>query len=153
MIPFRRPASASGSARPVTPDAVPVRRGDHLFPNGAIVAKREYLQRVRSRTFVLATMVLMALAVGAALVPVLTRLLDQQLTSRVAVYASDASLSFDPVPIIAASLNGAGAGTAASPRPVASASPGASPSPRAWRSWLRQTRLSRPPMVGTSRRH
>ncbi len=131
MIPFRRPASASGSARPVTPDAVPVRRGDHLFPNGAIVAKREYLQRVRSRTFVLATMVLMALAVGAALVPVLTRLLDQQLTSRVAVYASDASLSFDPVPIIAASLNGAGAGTAASPRPVASASPGASPSPRA----------------------
>jgi len=134
MIRLRRPGSAAGPGdRTATPDAVPVRPGDHLFPNGAIVAKREYVQRVRSRTFVLGTVVLMALALGAALVPVATRVLDQQLTSKVAVYASGAGLSFDPLPVIAASLNGAGAGagTVASPPPSSSAAPIASPAPTA----------------------
>jgi len=136
MIRLRRtasaPASAPGSAPAPRsrPDAVPTRSGDRLFPNGAIVAQREYTQRVRSRTFVLGTIVLVALAFGAALIPVFTRVLDQQFSNKVAVYAAAAALPFDPLPLITTSLNGAGggAGVAASPRPSASTGPAASPS-------------------------
>lgn len=117
---------AAGSA----PDAVPHRTGDRLLPNGMIVARREYLQRVRTRAFLFGTVVLMALAVCAALVPVFTRILDQQLATKVAVYAAEAGLSFDPVPLIRDSLNGVSGDVVVGgePSPGASArGPAASP--------------------------
>ena len=126
----RRDDAASVAGGP-PPDAVPHRTGDHLFPNGMIVAQREYQQRVRTRAFLLGTLLLMALALGAALIPVITRVIDQQFATRVAVYAADAGLSFDPVPVVRGSLNGAGGGSGVTtePSPGASAGSAASPSP------------------------
>jgi ABC-2 type transport system permease protein len=127
---FRRGRPAS-TGPATTPDAVPHRPGERLLPNGSIVARREYVQRVRSRSFVLGSVVLMALAFGAALIPVVTRAIDQQVVSRIVVYAGDAGLSFDPVPIVESSLNGAGAGTGTLAEPTASPSgvPTGSPPP------------------------
>lgn len=131
MSPLLRRGPGPDPAQASPPDAVPHRSGERLLPNGAIVARREYVQRVRSRSFVLGSIVLMALAFGAALIPVVTRVIDQQVVSRIAVYSSDAGLSFDPVPIVESSLNGAGAGvgTLAEPSPSPSAGPAASPAP------------------------
>jgi ABC-2 type transport system permease protein len=124
----RRSASAEPAAFGSQPDAVPHRTGDRLFPNGVIVARREYVQRVRTRAFLFGTVVLMTVAFAAALIPVITQVMDRQLATKVAVYAADAGLSFDPVPLIRASLNGVGGGSgvAAEPTPGASAP---SPSP------------------------
>lgn len=125
---------SNGRPTPV-PDAVPARKGEPLLPNAWIVARREYVQRVRTRSFVLGTVFLMLLAFGAALIPVLTTFMDRETVSKMAVYAADAGLSFDPVPVISKSLNGAAAAaspdTSPAPSSAASAGPASSPTPRA----------------------
>ena len=65
-------------------------RHDPLFPNAGIVARREYADRVRSRLYRISTLVLMALAVGVALTPILIRYLDR---SRVTSAETSASSS------------------------------------------------------------
>jgi ABC-2 type transport system permease protein len=126
---LRRRDDAAGAPAGPAPDAVPHRAGDRLFPNGMIVAQREYTQRVRTRAFLFGSLLLMAVALAAALIPVITRVMDQQLATKVAVYAADAGLSFDPVALIRNSLNGVGGGSgvAADPSPGSSA-PSPSPS-------------------------
>jgi ABC-2 type transport system permease protein len=54
-----------------------------LFPNAWYVARREYLQRVQSRTFFIVTLVLAAVGVGIALLPVGIRLIagEEQVTA------------------------------------------------------------------------
>jgi ABC-2 type transport system permease protein len=114
------------------PDAVPARADEPLLPNAGIVARREYTQRVRTRSFLLGTVVLMLVAFAAALVPTIVTVIEGQMTTKVAVYAADAHLSFDPVPVLSATLNQAasvGAGVSASPSTAPSADPAASPSP------------------------
>ena len=60
-------------------------RVDPLLPNVGIVARREYLDRVRSRLYRVSTMVLIALAVGVALTPILLRYIEQSRTNTIAV--------------------------------------------------------------------
>jgi ABC-2 type transport system permease protein len=112
------------------PDAVPSRPGEPLLPNAAIVARREYTQRVRTRSFLLGTVFLMIIAFGAALIPTIVTVLEGQITTKVAVFAADARLTFDPVPVLSATLNqqaSLSAGVTASPAP--SSEPSASPAP------------------------
>ena len=124
----RRGAPPRGPA--VVPDAVPNRPGEPLLPNAAIVARREYTQRVRTRSFLLGTVVLMVVAFGAALIPTIVTVLEGQITTKVAVFAADARLSFDPVPVLSAVLNQqASMGTGATPSPAPSSGPSASPAP------------------------
>lgn len=53
-----------------------------LFPNALYVARREYLQRVRSRAFVIVTAILVIVGLGIALSPVLFRVIaGEQLKS------------------------------------------------------------------------
>jgi ABC-2 type transport system permease protein len=53
-----------------------------LFPNALYVARREYLQRVRSRAFVIVTAILVLVGLGIALSPVLFRVIaGEQLKS------------------------------------------------------------------------
>ncbi len=114
------------------PDAVPARADEPLLPNAGIVARREYTQRVRTRAFHLGTVVLMLVAFAAALVPTLVTIIEGQMTTKVAVYAADAHLSFDPVPVLSATLNQAatvGAGVTASPSTAPSTDPAASLAP------------------------
>jgi ABC-2 type transport system permease protein len=67
-------------------------RKDPLLPNAAIVARREYRDRIRSPFFVVSTILLMALALGVALAPVFIRYLDSRTVARVVVISSDGEL-------------------------------------------------------------
>ena len=86
-------------------------RRDPLLPNAAIIARREYRDRVRSRLYLVSTVILMALALGVALTPIAIRAADRQTVTRIGVVA-DASVGPAAVGLIDSILNtGAGAGT------------------------------------------
>ena len=53
-------------------------RRDPLLPNAAIVARREYRDRVRSPLFLVSTVILMGLALAVAVTPIAIRYLDRQ---------------------------------------------------------------------------
>jgi ABC-2 type transport system permease protein len=63
-----------------------------LFPNAWHVARREYLQRVRSRSFLIVTAVLAVAGLAIGLLPVIGRLIEGDATTSVGVYSSDAEL-------------------------------------------------------------
>jgi ABC-2 type transport system permease protein len=65
---------------------------DPLFPNAAIVARREYRDRVRGPMYVASTIVLAGLAILVALAPIALRYVDRQTTSRIALISADAEL-------------------------------------------------------------
>ena len=68
-------------------------RHDPILPNAAIVARREYLERIRSRLYRVSTLILMALAVGVALTPIALRYFDRTRVDRIAVVAADDGLA------------------------------------------------------------
>lgn len=70
----------------------PVRR-DSLLPNARIVARREFLERVRSRPFFASTVLLAALAVFIAFLPVAVRLVDRGTTTTIAIVADNPTLA------------------------------------------------------------
>lgn len=61
--------------------------------NVALIARREYAERVRSRAFVFSTLLLAGLAVVVALIPLAVRLVDRASVTRVAVAADEAGLA------------------------------------------------------------
>jgi ABC-2 type transport system permease protein len=62
---------------------------DPLLPNAVIVARREYRDRTRSPLFLASTIVLMTLALGVALAPIVIRYFDRGTVTRIAVVADD----------------------------------------------------------------
>jgi ABC-2 type transport system permease protein len=68
-------------------------RHDPLFPNAGTVARREYSERVRSRLYRISTIVLMALAVGVAMTPIVLRAFDQANVHRIRVVALEDRLA------------------------------------------------------------
>jgi len=78
---------------------------DPLFPNAAIVARREYRDRVRSPLFIASTIILMGLAMLVALAPIGIRYLDSQTVTRIAVVSSDAALGASAVGAVDSLLN------------------------------------------------
>jgi ABC-2 type transport system permease protein len=66
---------------------------DPLFPNAAIVARREYRDRVRGPMYVASTIVLAGLAILVALAPIALRYVDRQTISKIAVVSTDAALA------------------------------------------------------------
>jgi ABC-2 type transport system permease protein len=56
-----------------------------VFPNALHVARREYLQRVRSRTFVVVTVILVLVGLGIAMAPVVFRLISGDQPQSIAV--------------------------------------------------------------------
>ena len=87
------------------PRANPSRFGPFLR-NVRLVARREYRVRVRSRAFVLSTLLLAAVAAGAGLVPILVRALDRGAVVRLAVHAEDAALQDVAIRSLDTVLNG-----------------------------------------------
>jgi ABC-2 type transport system permease protein len=67
-------------------------RRDPLLPNALTIARREYVERVRSRLFGASTLLLAALAVFVALSPVILRAFDSGSVTRVAIVADDPAL-------------------------------------------------------------
>ena len=74
------------------PSTVPGRRRDPLLPNTLTIAKREYVERVRSRLFGASTLLLAGLAVFVAMSPVILRALDSGSVTRVAIVTEDPEL-------------------------------------------------------------
>ncbi|HEX6655521.1 MAG TPA: ABC transporter permease [Candidatus Limnocylindria bacterium] len=75
----------------------------NLFPNAWHVARREYLTRVRSRSFVIVTAVLALVGVLLAMVPLGIKLIQGNQEHRLAIYLDGASLA----PSLASSLQSA----------------------------------------------
>ena len=80
-------------------------RVDPLLPNVGIVARREYVDRVRSRLYRISTVVLIALAVGVALTPILLRYMDQARTDRIAIVAQEDRLAAGTIATANAIMN------------------------------------------------
>jgi ABC-2 type transport system permease protein len=70
-----------------------MRRHDPLLPNAMIVARREYLDRVRSRLYRISTLIMMCLAVGVAITPIGLRYMDRSSVDRIAIVAEDETLA------------------------------------------------------------
>jgi ABC-2 type transport system permease protein len=85
-----------------------VSRDDPLLPNAATVARREFGERVGSRLFHMTTVLLAALGVLTALLPLFARAIDRGSTSTIAVVAQDESLAQSTI-IVLSFLNTAAA--------------------------------------------
>lgn len=73
--------------------------------NIGAVARREFLVRVRTRSYVIGTILLIVGVVAIALVPVIVRYLDRSEPQRIAVHDAGVELGADPVPTLSALLN------------------------------------------------
>jgi len=88
----------------------PERRSEPLLPNALIVARREFLERIRSRLFHSSTILLAVLAVLIAFTPFLLKVIDRGTTTRVAVAATDDVLAERAAGVMSAVLNAQAAG-------------------------------------------
>ena len=68
-------------------------RHDPLLPNAAIIARREYRDRVRGPLFLATTLVLMVLALIVTMAPIAVRYFDRQTISHIAVVSTDRELA------------------------------------------------------------
>src|SRR5260221_7121738 len=66
---------------------------DPLLPNAAIVARREYRDRVRGPLFLASTVILAGLALLVAVAPIGIRYFDRGTVTRIAVVSSDGQLA------------------------------------------------------------
>lgn len=80
-------------------------RGDGGLGNVWLIARREYVERVRSRAFVFSTLLLAGLAVVVALLPLAVRMVDRATVTRVAVTASEPGLADRAVGVMDGFLN------------------------------------------------
>lgn len=81
-----------------------------LRHNAWLIARREYLDRVRTRAFFAATIILVAVAVGLALAPIGLRALDRGSIVKVGIVASDPKLEASTTLILDSILNHVTAG-------------------------------------------
>jgi len=86
-------------------------RPDPLFPNAWLISKREFTERVKSRLFVVSTLLLAGLAVAVALTPVLIRYVDRGTTTTIAIVTSDDALAARSISIMSGVLNATTAGS------------------------------------------
>jgi len=87
-------------------------RRDPLLPNAAIIARREYGDRVRGPIFVASTIVLMCLALLVAVSPIVVRYFDRHTVARIAVVSSDDELGARAVAVADSLLNVSPSGVA-----------------------------------------
>lgn len=85
-------------------------RHEPILPNAAIVARREFVERVRSRPYLTSTVFLAALAVVVAFLPVIIRVLDRGSTSTIAIVADDPELAQSSARIMGGLLNATNGG-------------------------------------------
>ncbi|MCI0584032.1 MAG: ABC transporter permease [Chloroflexi bacterium] len=81
-----------------------IERPDPILPNARIVARREFLERVRSRPFFASTVFLASLAILVAFLPVIIRVIDRGTTTTIAIVAPDAALAERSIGILRGTL-------------------------------------------------
>ena len=80
-------------------------RDEPILPNALIVARREYRERVRSRLFVLSTLLLATLAVIVAFIPFFARAVDRTTVTTIGVVATDQELAQRATNVLGSLLN------------------------------------------------
>jgi ABC-2 type transport system permease protein len=80
-----------------------------LLPNAWLVARREFLERVRSRPFAVSTLVLVAIVVGIVSIPLGGRSTSGPVAS-IGVFSTDPALTREAVSIVDATINGGDSG-------------------------------------------
>src|SRR5262245_34441338 len=88
----------------------PPPRADPLLPNTWLVAKREYLDRIRARLFHVSTLMLATLAVLVAFTPIFVRLVDRGGTTTIAVQAEEPALVQRSIAVMTSLLNATSGG-------------------------------------------
>ena len=83
---------------------------DPLLPNAVIVARREFRERVRSRLFVVSTVLLALLAIGIACLPLAIRVAEKGSVTRIAIASTDPELLDSGGSFIQALFNTGGSG-------------------------------------------
>jgi len=73
--------------------------------NVAAVARREYTTRVRTRSFIVGTLILLVAVVAIAFAPIIIRAIDTTNTQRIAVNVTATDLQGDPVATLGTLLN------------------------------------------------
>lgn len=68
-------------------------RHDPLLPNAAIIARREYRDRIRGPLFLASTVILMLLALVVTMAPIAIRYFDRQTVTHIAVVSTDPDLA------------------------------------------------------------
>ena len=76
-----------------------------VVANSWLIARREFRERVRSRLFLVSTLLLASLAISVALLPVLIRVADRQTTTDIAVSSPDPALTQASISILDNLLN------------------------------------------------
>ncbi|HEY3334771.1 MAG TPA: ABC transporter permease [Candidatus Limnocylindrales bacterium] len=96
---------------PAPVDRPPVGRtaGSGGVGNAVLVARREYIERVRSRAFLFSTVLLAGLAIVVSLIPLGVRLVDRATVTRVVVVAPDPALAQRAISTMDTFLNTNGA--------------------------------------------
>jgi len=79
------------------------------IPNIFAIARREFLVRARTRTFVLGTAILVIAVVAVALLPVIVRYLDQSAPQEIGVWVGTDDIASDPVADLQRLLNASAA--------------------------------------------
>ncbi len=87
-------------------------RHDATFPNTGIIARREFLERVRSRPYAASSVLLSLLAVFVAFLPIIIRLVDRDTITTVAIVADDAALAERSASIMRSVLSTSSGGSA-----------------------------------------
>ncbi len=85
---------------------------DPTFPNTSIIAKREFLERVKSRPYAASTVLLSLLAMFVAFLPIFVRLVDRGTTTTIAIVADDAELAQRTASVMKGVLASSSGGTA-----------------------------------------
>jgi ABC-2 type transport system permease protein len=83
-------------------------RHEPMFPNTSHVARREYLELVRSRLFHVSTVTLAVLAIVVALLPIVAKVAEQGTVTQVAIVAQDPDLSQRTIAVLDQLLNQGG---------------------------------------------
>lgn len=76
-----------------------------LFPNAWTIARREFTQRVRTKTFLIVTLVLALVGLGFGLLPVIGKLIIGDQVTTIAVHSEDAELQSTTVAALRLILN------------------------------------------------
>ena len=83
----------------------PGRTTPGLRKNGWLIARREYLDRVRTRAFLAATLVLVVVAIGLALAPIAVRYIDRSTIIRIGIVSSEPALRTSAIEVLDGILN------------------------------------------------
>jgi ABC-2 type transport system permease protein len=89
-------------------------RHEPAFPNITHVARREYVELVRSRLFHVSTLTLAVLAVLIALLPIVARVSERGTTTKVAVVSAEPDLTDRTISVLDTLLNRTGGGAGGS---------------------------------------